>query len=86
MFVILTYDVNSKRVKKALKVSRQYLHRVQKTVFEGNITEASLVRLKKALEDIIEPQMDSVRIYILNSAKFSRMEVLGAVECTGHIL
>lgn len=47
MYVVLTYDVNEKRVQKAMKVCRKYLVHVQKSVFEGNITEAKLKKLKK---------------------------------------
>ena len=49
MFVILTYDVNQKRVKKALSVCRRYLIRVQRSVFEGHITEMKLKKLKREL-------------------------------------
>lgn len=40
MFVILVYDINIKRNKKVLKICRRYLNHVQKSVFEGVITEA----------------------------------------------
>ena len=47
MFVVLSYDINQKRVNKVLKVCRKYLVHVQKSVFEGTITEAKLNSLKK---------------------------------------
>lgn len=34
MYIILTYDVGSKRVEKVLKICRKYLVHVQKSVFE----------------------------------------------------
>ena len=34
MFVIVTYDVSSKRVVKVMKTCRKYLTHVQKSVFE----------------------------------------------------
>ena len=46
MFVILVYDVKAKRNNKILKTCRKYLRHVQKSVFEGNLTEAKLKRLK----------------------------------------
>ena len=49
MFVIVTYDVNVKRNNKVLKICRKYLVHVQKSVFEGNITEAKLGKLKSEL-------------------------------------
>ena len=55
MFVILAYDVGTKRVGKALKICRKYLFRVQNSVFEGHLTPAKLERLKAELEGILEP-------------------------------
>ena len=42
MFVIMSYDINKKRVSKVMKVCRKYLIHVQKSVFEGNLTEVAL--------------------------------------------
>lgn len=50
MFVILVYDVKTKRNNKILKICRKYLRHVQKSVFEGNLTEAKLKRLKNELK------------------------------------
>ena len=46
MFVILTYDVNKKRVNKIKKICKKYLVHVQNSVFEGNITDSRLNKLK----------------------------------------
>lgn len=35
MFIILSYDINKKRVGKILKICRKYLVHVQKSVFEA---------------------------------------------------
>ena len=53
MFVIVTYDVASKRVAKVMKTCRKYLTHVQKSVFEGMITEGKLKRLKEELDKLI---------------------------------
>lgn len=47
MYVILTYDVGAKRVSKVMKICRKYMVHVQKSVFEGNVTEAKLENLRK---------------------------------------
>lgn len=44
MFVILSYDINATRVGKAKKICRKYLNHVQKSVFDGAITEGQLKR------------------------------------------
>ena len=74
MFVILSYDINQKRVGKVMKVCRKYLVHVHKSVFEGNITEATLKKLKKELATIINVKEDSVCIYQMESLKFTRKE------------
>ena len=75
MFVIVTYDVNVKRNNKVLKICRKYLVHCQKSVFEGNITEAKLRKLKAEIKNIIRPDEDSVMIYRFDSLKYSSKEV-----------
>lgn len=77
MYVILVYDVNTKRVAKVLKTCRKYLHWVQNSVFEGKTTESRLERLKRELEQIIDEEEDSVLIYRFESTWYSKREILG---------
>lgn len=80
MFVIVTYDVNAKRNNKVLKVCRKYLLHVQKSVFEGMITEARLKRLKNELAQVIKKDEDSIMIYRFETLKYSSKEVIGVFE------
>ena len=80
MFVIVTYDVNAKRNNKVLKVYRKYLLHVQKSVFEGMITEARLKRLKNELAQVIKKDEDSIMIYRFETLKYSSKEVIGVFE------
>ena len=77
MFVILVYDVGTKRVQKVMKRCRNYLHHVQRSVFEGNLTEAQLQRLKDELKGLIDVRMDAVSIYTVGSVRFSSKETIG---------
>lgn len=77
MFVILVYDVTDRKVAKALKVCRKYLTWIQNSVFEGDIGESNLKKLKKELGKVIDPDTDSVIIYRFNSLNYSKREVLG---------
>ena len=77
MFIILVYDVNQKRVAKVLKKCRQYLHWVQNSVLEGEISDAGLKKLKMELERIIKKDEDSVIIYNLRTKKYSSREIMG---------
>ena len=77
MYVILVYDVNQKRVGRALKVCRRYLNWVQNSVFEGETTEAKLKALQLALKHVLDTSEDSVLIYKLREQRFMQREVMG---------
>lgn len=77
MFVILVYDVGEKRVGKILKISRKYLHWVQNSVLEGEISDANFVKLKTELRKAMEEDEDSVIFYILRTTKYSNREIMG---------
>jgi CRISPR-associated protein Cas2 len=77
MFVILSYDVGSKRVGKALKTCRKYLHHRHRSVFEGELTEAELRRLEAELERIVDPGEDSVCVYRVRSVRYVTTDELG---------
>ena len=77
MRVILVYDINVKRVSKVLKTCRKYLHWVQNSVFEGEITEAKLEKLKKELKEIINEEEDSIIIYTFKTGWYKERELIG---------
>ncbi len=77
MFVIMVYDVNEKRVGKALKISRKYLNWVQNSVFEGEITKAKLVKLKTEMKNLINKDEDSVIFYELRSTSYTNRDIIG---------
>ena len=86
MFVILSYDINKKRVSKVMKTCRKYLVHVQESVFEGVITEGKLARLKTELKNIVNVEEDSVCIYQMESIKFAYKEEIGTVKVHSHII
>lgn len=77
MRVILVYDINEKRVSKVLKVCRKYLYWVQNSVFEGEITEAKLEKLKSELKEIINENEDSIIIYTFKTVWYTTRETMG---------
>lgn len=77
MFVILVYDFGEKRVGRALKIARKYLHWVQNSVLEGEITQANFVKLKMELERHMNPSEDSVIFYTFRTQQYSKRESLG---------
>lgn len=86
MFIILTYDVGQKRLKKVLNTCRKYLVHIQKSVFEGQITSAKYQHLKKELAAIIDSERDSIIIYRLESPRFTQKEQIGVLEANDAIL
>ena len=86
MFVILTYDVGTKRVSKVMKTCRKYMVHVQKSVFEGNITEARLERLKRELDKIIHTDEDSVCIYRAGNLAYLQKEQIGVISDNSFII
>lgn len=86
MFIILTYDVNQKRVGKICKICKKYLHHMQKSVFEGEITESKLNQLKKEVESLIDTDKDAICIYRLDAAKYASKEQIGAVNSISNII
>lgn len=86
MYLILTYDVEAKKAAKTARVVKKYLRHVQRSVFEGNITEAKLRRLKEELAKRLDPEKDSVRIYEMGSVDYTRLEVLGKAVSVSTII
>ena len=76
MYIIVTYDVGVKRNSKVLKICRRYLLHVQKSVFEGYISEMNLKKLKKQIQQIIDTESDQVAIYRFDCEKPLK-EVIG---------
>ena len=77
MFVILVYDASAKRVQKFLKICRKYLVHVQRSVFEGEITEAQLRALRDELSRIMDENEDSVVIYTFRTKKYYKRLIMG---------
>ena len=51
MYVIIVYDVEVERVDKVRKFLRMYLHWRQNSVFEGEISDAQLVKIRTGLTE-----------------------------------
>lgn len=73
----MVYDINEKRVAKALKISRKYLNWVQNSVFEGEISKAKLIKLKMEMKKLIKTNEDSVIFYELRTTKYTAREIIG---------
>ena len=85
-YAFLFYDVGEKRVQKVFKICKKYLAHIQKSMFEGNITEGQLKQLKNELLYLINPEEEAVCIYRFDSAKYAKKEEIGTIEIKSHII
>ena len=77
MFLIIVYDINAKRVSKVCNFLKRFLNRVQNSVFEGEVSELQLRRIKKGVNDIIVLDEDSVRYYYVRTESMIIIENVG---------
>lgn len=78
MYVVVVYDVDQKRCTKMLKLCRGYLHHIQNSVFEGEITGARLEELKiKAKKIMNEEDEDSLIVFKSRNEKWLDKEIVG---------
>ena len=77
MYVLIVYDVSVERVTKVHKCLKRYLHWRQNSVFEGELTDAQIEKVKSDLDIIINNETDSVLIYIARDEKWLKREHLG---------
>jgi len=59
------------------KGGRKYLHWVQNSVFEGELTEANYHKLKEEVRRKVDNEEDSVIFYKFRTMKYTEREVIG---------
>ena len=77
MFVILVYDTLAERNPAVLKTCRRYLHWVQRSVFQGELSAAQYRRLTTDLRAEIDTSYDSIRVYLTRSRQLVETHVIG---------
>ncbi len=86
ILVLITYDVSTtsaggkKRLRKVAKKCEDFGVRVQNSVFECIVDAAQLKKLEIALEQIINPAVDSLRFYKLGNNHKHKVKHIGAKE------
>ena len=84
MMVLVSYDVSTidragrTRLRRVAKACLDYGQRVQNSVFECLVDPTQWAQLKGRLEELYEPDEDSLRFYYLGSNWERRVEHLGA--------
>ena len=78
MYLVVCYDiVSDRRRARLLRKLKGFLPHVQKSVFEGEITDARLVELRERIAQTIDPAEDTVRIYHLCGRCIPATELVG---------
>ena len=87
MYVILVYDImidneenGAKVLRNVFKICKKYLHHIQNSVFEGEVTKGQLESLKYELRNFIRDDKDSMIIFEHSSNKWMNKEFLGKKE------
>ena len=84
MMVLVSYDVavtkpgGAGRLRKVAKQCQNYGQRVQFSVFECIVDPAQWIKMKNALESIIDKKTDSLRYYYLGANYKRKVEHIGA--------
>ena len=78
MFIVVSYDiVDDKKRLRIAKLMKNYGERVQKSVFECNLDERRLLKMKQDIEKIIDWEEDSVRFYTLCAGCVNNINISG---------
>jgi len=95
MMVLVSYDVSTitpegrTRLRHIAKACLNYGQRVQNSVFECNVDPAQWAELRHQLEELYDPEEDSLRFYFLGKNWRRRVEHLGvkpAVDLEGPLI
>lgn len=77
MYVILVYDMDVKRVGKMLKLCRRYLHWIQNSTFEGEISVGALKELEFEAKEIMDLDVDSLILFKSREERWLQKEIIG---------
>lgn len=78
MFAVIVYDIsNDKKRSKIAKILLSYGDRVQKSVFECDLSDRQIEDLRKKLEAFEYESEDTIRMYFLELSSLKRTETIG---------
>lgn len=82
MYMILVYDImldkaGARVSRNVFKICKKYLTHIQKSVFEGDITELNYLKLEIELREYIRKDKDSVITFKSRSERWMEKEFWG---------
>lgn len=82
-FFIISYDITNNRVRYRLaRLLKDYGKRVQRSVFEANLGENRLARLRQRLSAVTLEKNDSIRVYRLCKDCLKTVQIWGTGQVT----
>lgn len=87
MHVIIVYDTAAQRNPQILRTCRKYLHHIQNSAFEGQLTPSQLHKLRHDIENTLDHDHDKVIIYTFPPAtQPHRIDIGVASRNTNNII
>ena len=85
MYVILVYDIKTdnggqKVLNRTFKICKKYLCHIQNSVFEGELSEAQIVKLNYEIRKVIRQDIDSVILFKCRNERWLNKEMWGKNE------
>ena len=85
MYIVLVYDIiadeqGARVSRNVFKICKKYLTNIQKSVFEGNLTELNYMKLKTELNQYIRKDRDSLLIFKSRDERWLAKEFLGLFD------
>ncbi|ASO21587.1 CRISPR-associated protein Cas2 [Actinoalloteichus hoggarensis] len=84
MYTILVYDTATERNAAVLRTCRKYLRHQQRSVFEGELSPAQMLRLRTELEQRIDRAYDHILVYTFPPGTDPRRQSWGGPDDQPH--
>lgn len=86
MYVILVYDIDLENkegqrvLRNVFKICKKYLVHIQNSVFEGELLESQMLKLKSELDRYVRNDKDSVIVFKSRNQRWLDKEFVGMIE------
>ena len=78
MFVLVAYDIaDNRRLQRIAKIMEDYGDRVQYSVFEMDVEQATFREMKRRTERVLEEEVDGVKYFFICERCAGRIDVVG---------
>ena len=83
MLIIISYDIEKDRTRTRLaKKLKDFGPRVQKSVFEADVKQTELAKLRQTLDKVELKNEDSIRLYLICAECAGKVDIWGIGQVT----